>query len=147
MSFRAKRSEAEESHTTNSVLANEIPPLSAIWRIVRDDILFFKKLMNLSLIFKYKIIGTSMYPTLKSGQNILVNRLSYLLHEPKANNIVALKDPRDGKTLIKRIVEIDSAKQNAEYFVLGDNPKESTDSRTFGWIKKKDIMGKVIYYK
>ena len=86
-----------------------------------------------------------MLPNLHEGDAVLVNRLSYLLHEPKANNIVALKDPRDGKTLIKRIVKIDSAKQNTEYFVLGDNPRESTDSRTFGWIKKKDIIGKVVY--
>jgi nickel-type superoxide dismutase maturation protease len=96
-------------------------------------------------ITKYTIHGNSMLPNLHEGDAVLVNRLSYLLHEPKTNNIVALKDPRDGKTLIKRIVKIDSAKQNAKYFVLGDNPKESTDSRSFGWITKKDIIGKVVH--
>lgn len=104
-----------------------------------------KKLPNLSPIFKYKIVGTSMSPALQSGQIVLVNRLPYLFSKPKLSDIVALKDPRDGKILIKRISKIDSAKQSLRYFVLGDNKKHSTDSRHFGWIRKKDIIGKVIF--
>lgn len=84
-----------------------------------------------------------MYPTLKPGTNVLVNRLSYLFAKPKVTDIVGLIDPRDKKVLIKRISEI----KNGKYFVLGDNPKESTDTRTFGWIGKKDIIGKVTYPK
>lgn len=86
-----------------------------------------------------------MSPILKPGQFVLVSRLAYLLSKPKVGDIVAVKDPRDGRILIKRIAKIDSAKQNLRFFVLGDNKKESTDSRSFGWIGKKDIIGKVIF--
>lgn len=86
-----------------------------------------------------------MSPTLQSGQIVLVNRIPYLFSKPKLSDIVALKDPRDGKILIKRISKINSAKQNLRYFVVGDNKAESTDSRGFGWITKKDIIGKVVY--
>lgn len=86
-----------------------------------------------------------MFPTLMPGQSILVNRLTYLITKPKTGEIIAANDPRDGKILIKRIAKIDSAKQNLRFFVLGDNKSESTDSRAFGWITKKDIIGKVVY--
>ena len=82
-----------------------------------------------------------MSPTLKPGKSVLVNRISYLFKSPRKDEIIALKDPRDGKTLIKRISKI----ENGKYFVLGDNKKESTDSRAFGWVGKKDIIGKMIY--
>ena len=91
--------------------------------------------------FKYLISGESMSPTLKPGQNILVNRLTYVFAKPKVGDIIALKDLGSKKVLIKRI----SKTNKDNYFVLGDNEKQSTDSRVFGWIKKKDIIGKVIF--
>jgi len=81
-----------------------------------------------------------MLPTLHSGDKVLVNRLVYLFFSAKVGETVALKDPRDGKILIKRIIKINSGK----YFVEGDNKFHSTDSRKFGMLEKKDIIGKVI---
>lgn len=88
-------------------------------------------------LFKFKINGHSMEPTFKDGDMVLVNKLSYFFIRPKIGNVVVLK--RD-KYIIKRIKKIDEDR----FFVVGDNKKESTDSRKFGWIKKKDILGKVI---
>lgn len=82
-----------------------------------------------------------MEPTHKSGDTLLVNRLFYFFKNPQVNDIVVLKDPRDAKLILKRITEF----KNNRYFVLGDNKSESTDSRHFGWIGKKQIVGKVIY--
>lgn len=81
-----------------------------------------------------------MTPILEPGQIVLVNRFSYLFAKPKKGDIVALKDPRDKKVLIKRITEI----AGNTYFVEGDNKKHSTDSRVFGMIRKQEIIGKVI---
>jgi len=49
------------------------------------------------------------------------------------------------KFLIKRITKIDPSADGEKYFVSGDNKKDSMDSRRFGWILIKDIVGKVIY--
>jgi len=100
-----------------------------------------KRLARLLPLYKYQISGNSMTPALKNGQTIIVNRLSYLFNDPKKEDIIALKDPRDGKILIKRITKI----AGREIFVQGDNKKASTDSRVFGMIDHNDIIGKVIF--
>ena len=77
-----------------------------------------------------------MLPTLKHGQDVLVWCWFFKL---KVGDLVAFK--KDGKEMIKRIQNI----RGREYFVVGDNLKESTDSRKFGPVKKEQIVGKVIF--
>lgn len=89
-------------------------------------------------LFKFKISGYSMKPAFKSGDAVLVNRLSYFFCNPKIGDIVVLKRER---YIIKRIAKI----ENNKCFVLGNNKKKSTDSRDFGWVNKKEIVGKVIF--
>ncbi len=77
-----------------------------------------------------------MLPTLKPGHDILVLCWFYRL---RVGELIALK--KDGKEMIKRIQDI----RDHKLFVTGDNAKESTDSRSFGWISKSEIIGKVIW--
>ncbi len=80
-----------------------------------------------------------MEPTYKQGDQILIIR--YFFTQLKINDIVVVKDIVENKKILKRIKKISGGK----YFVLGDNEKESTDSRSFGWIKKKHILGKMLW--
>ncbi len=98
-----------------------------------------KKILFLSPIYKCNIQGISMEPTIKAGETVLVNRMSFWLRHPQKNDIIVLLDPRDGKMLIKRITK----KSGTRYFVQGDNKNASTDSRVFGWVEKSAIIGKV----
>lgn len=70
---------------------------------------------------------------------VLVSKFSYIFGEPQIGDIVVLKFKK--RYIIKRIAK----KEQNKYFVLGDNLEESIDSRKFGWISKKDIVGKVIW--
>ena len=79
-----------------------------------------------------------MHPAFKAGDVVLVNRFSYFLGKPKIGDIVVLKQ---GKYIIKRIAKI----KNNALFVLGDNKDKSTDSGKFGWVSKKEIVGKVMF--
>lgn len=86
-------------------------------------------------VSRFIIHGNSMFPTLKPGQYVLI---WCWLFKPKVGDIVVIK--KNGKDMVKRIQKI----HGYEYFVQGDNNKESTDSRSFGPILISEIVGKVV---
>lgn len=54
---------------------------------------------------RYRVQGHSMMPTLKEGEYLIVNKLSYYLEEPERGDIVVLHYPRDrSREYIKRII-------------------------------------------
>ena len=83
-----------------------------------------------------------MFPTLKSGQDILCFNWAYLWKNPKIGDVVVIN--LKGKDMIKRVRQISS---DRGIFVQGDNEKESTDSRKFGVIDRSTIIGKVIFVR
>lgn len=78
-----------------------------------------------------------MEPVLHPDEKIITVKLLPI----KKRDIIVCHDPVTKRLLVKRVKDI----KNNTYFVVGDNKTESTDSRDFGWIKKKDVLGKVIY--
>jgi len=81
-----------------------------------------------------------MEPFLKNGDMVLISGILYIFKNPKINDIVTFKENK-GKILIKRIKEV----KNGNFFVRGDNKGDSFDSKDFGFISKRQIVGKLIY--
>lgn len=79
-----------------------------------------------------RVVGDSMLPTLKPGQLVLV--LQWRLR-PKVGQIVIIE--HQGLLKIKRITKI----RDGKIYILGDNPVQSTDSRTLGWLSYNSIQG------
>ena len=77
-----------------------------------------------------------MRPALTPGDRLLVVRL-----RPRAGDVVALRDPRTGRTIVKRVASVDGA----SVVVLGDNAEASTDSRTFGPVELSAVLGRAVY--
>jgi nickel-type superoxide dismutase maturation protease len=98
--------------------------------------IFQKFLLLIGLKKAVRVEGNSMFPTLKDGDIVLINFRAKL---SKAA-IVLANHPYKNSKLIKRIKDID---ENGSYYLIGDNLAESIDSRTFGVILRKDILGKV----
>ena len=148
------------------------------WRDIKE---FFKdtsKIIILIIIILFliqyvfsitKVVGNSMYPTLKDEEIMMINKFKYRISKVKRGEIISLKYA-DTKYLIKRVIGLpgETVKINEEYlkkeleyddfsltdigvtkipedmyFVLGDNRENSLDSREIGLIKKADIIGKI----
>ena len=78
-----------------------------------------------------------MLPTLKDGDFVLVDPSAV----PRVGDIVFARHPFEkGVNIVKRIGAIT---ENG-YFLIGDNPAESNDSRTYGSIRAERILGVAI---
>lgn len=84
-----------------------------------------------------------MEPALLNNSIVFVSSVPFLFLKPKIGNIVAFRQNK--KIFIKRIIKINPSADGEKYFLKGDNEIDSLDSRKFGWINKKDIVGKIIW--
>lgn len=83
-----------------------------------------------------RVSGSSMEPALKAGQIVVCTSK---IKKLKIGDIIIFQ--HQGLEKIKRVSSLSGDK----ILVLGDNKKESTDSRSFGSINSKQIIGKVIF--
>lgn len=148
---------------------------------VLDWILSVSMAILLSLVIRQflfqpcQVKMSSMYPTLKENEMILVNKLEYKLHQPKRGDIIVFHSPLSKDSYVKRVIGlpgeeieirnglvfINGEKVDEGYlttetkgyfgpiqigynelFVMGDNRGNSMDSREFGPILMKSVIGK-----
>lgn len=99
------------------------------------------------------VSGASMDPTFKDGDYLIVDELSYKFEGPQKGDVIIFRYPIDPKKyFIKRIVGLPGEKvevngqelelKQDEYYVLGDNRDKSYDSRAWGAVPKKNIIGR-----
>lgn len=89
---------------------------------------------------RFVVEGNSMVPFCHAGQQVLVNPYSAIA----IGDVIVLRHPfRSSQILIKRVQAIDRDGATFAFTVSGDNPQESTDSRSFGTILAQDVIGKV----
>lgn len=133
-------------------------------------IIAFILLSYLLLFETAEVSGSSMFPTYKDGDFLILRKTTKVEYE----NVVAVKSEALNKDLIKRVIgvagdhivinseglfrngklldetyltddwyknDLDIVVQDGEIFVLGDNRNASTDSRVLGCLKQSDILG------
>ncbi len=84
-----------------------------------------------------RVKDKSMEPMLHEDDYVIV---SYFYKKPKVGDIVILSHPKLGIKIVKRISRIKSGR----VFVVGEN-ELSSDSRLFGYVNLRDIIGKVLF--
>ncbi|MDW8327875.1 MAG: signal peptidase I [Anaerolineales bacterium] len=131
---------------------------------------------------RYRVEGDSMLPTVHPNEYVLLDKLSYMLRQPKRGEIVVFHYPYDPeRDFIKRIIglpgetisiangvvtvtqpdgtrmQLDEPYINAppnytntwtvgpdEFFVLGDNRNNSSDSHSWGMLKREFLVGRAL---
>jgi signal peptidase I len=53
-----------------------------------------------------EVQGSSMLPTLHSGDRVLLNRLASLRRTPQRGDLVVLRDPEIGELVVKRVIAL-----------------------------------------
>lgn len=134
----------------------------------------------------FYVKGASMEPTFRDNEYLIIDELSYRLHQPQRGDVVVLRNPSLGEFLIKRLIglpgerltindgkititnaaypagvvlderiylagsvitfgNLDLILGDGQYFVLGDNRPASLDSRSFGPVTRRDIIGRTAF--
>ena len=96
---------------------------------------------------RIEIEGASMVPTLMPGDWALVVEG----HRPRRGEVFVVEHPgRPGYEIVKRIVGVpgdrvgDRALASDEFWVEGDRPDASTDSRQFGPVRREHVKARVL---
>ena len=64
--------------------------------------------------------------------------------KPQVGDIVVFNSPENEDVLlVKRITEIQVENGIVSYFMMGDNRDNSYDSRSYGWVNERLVVGKI----
>ena len=173
-------------HPSNSIKHSHI--FTLIFKRLKKYTLIVFIILTLAILIRTiigepcKVPSESMAPTIRPGQWLWIDKLSYggrlperwadipLINAfthiaslrktdaknnwgyhrlpgfktPKVNDNVVFNSPENEATLlVKRITEIKSEHDRTYYFMMGDNRENSHNSRAFGWVPERSIVGKV----
>src|SRR5437879_4636659 len=88
---------------------------------------------------RFVVAETSMRPSLEPGDRVLVS----WWHPLRPGDIVVVRDPERHLTFgVKRIASINA---DGSVVVRGDSPNVSRDSRDYGPVPRRLIIGRVVF--
>jgi signal peptidase I len=87
-----------------------------------------------------KVSGDSLLPMYRDGDFVLASKIPYLFGTIMPGDVVVFRHKVYG-TMIKKVQSV--VPDKGEIYVVGTH-ENSVDSRQFGAINKRDVVGKVI---
>ncbi len=89
----------------------------------------------------YHIPSVSMKPTLLSGDIIMVDTWPIAPESMTPGKVLVFKKSSRSVVMIKRIQKTRKSSNEIELYFEGDNRTRSVDSRKFGWVSAKYVIG------
>lgn len=90
---------------------------------------------------RFRVSGNSMEPTYRDGDHVLVDPHAYRRGAPAPGDVVLSRHPLRGDVhVLKRVAAI---RPDGRLDLAGDNPRASTDSRSFGGVRADLVVGRV----
>ena len=123
------------------------PPLNPL-RFLRDLVLVLAGVgcvllaVTRWIAMPWAVEGPSMVPTLRDGDRVVVELLTYRRRPPRVGDVVLVEGPGD-LPLVKRVGTPPWGTPADRVWILGDNPAESSDSRAFGALPLSRVRGRV----
>ncbi len=89
-----------------------------------------------------KVRGDSLSPLFQEGDFVLIAKMPLFFASLKPGDVVVFRRPESG-FMIKIVESVNLARD--EIYVIGTS-EYSVDSRRFGAIHRRDLLGKVIWH-
>lgn len=91
-----------------------------------------------------RVSGNSLAPDFHEGDFVVIVKIPFFLHikRIKSGDVIVFSHPDYG-IMVKRVESIFPV--SGEIWVQGNHPS-SIDSRQFGPIQQKDVIGKIIWH-
>ncbi len=99
------------------------------------------RLLSRFPLARFRVEGESMAPSVSPEERVVVNKTAYRSAQPRAGDLVVVRDPRRPERLLLKRIE--GPADDGGWRGLGDNPDASTASRAFGPVARDQIVGKV----
>ena len=102
----------------------------------------------------WRVYGHSMSPVLNPGELVLVREGEYDAREPGHGELVAARPASlGGRACVKRIIGLPLERVEyeggewtlgpEEFFLMSDRTSHGTDSRSFGPVTRRELLGRV----
>ena len=109
------------------------------WVAVIAGAVVLALIVKVFLFQAFYIPSPSMYPTLKEGDRVLVNKLSYKFHDVNRGDVIVFKFPQDNSTdFIKRLIGMPGDTIQMKQGVLFINGKVVPKKRVADYIETVD---------